>query len=271
MYPTRTTAKAEPKRRILPFSGIAILALAVGAQTPVLPQTSDSHKPQVTVARVPFVGCQSDGQVGPLAAPRGKSKNVAISAEAAKRLAYYKAQDTPGTLAPRGWYCLGTYGSNGGNLYVSPEPIAKTDVFSDKWKGFEGPAIQISDRAGDTSGRFDVARIIARVFPAHREFVESVIDEGIEPASAFPFGHYPKDNLTYRSDKVVEFQTPANTKGLGTDSSLRANGEPISGVAILSGEELSLTQLWMRLPADAIDLGPAITEQVERDTVRGKE
>lgn len=258
------------KRRASPGTfGLVFLALATCPQTSSLPQvTSTTARSQTNFVRVPFVGCDSDGQVGPVKAPHGPDKAVAVSADAAQQLAYYKSAYTPGVLAPRGWYCYGTYGSNGGNLYVSPEPIRKSDLLSQTWKGFDGPAIQISVRAGDTSGRFDVARTIARVFPAHMEFVRNVIAEGIEPANAFPTGPYPNDKLAYRSKEIVEFQTPANTEGLGTHSRLRANGDPISGVAILSGEELSLTQLWIRLPADAIYLAPSVVRQVERGAAK---
>jgi hypothetical protein len=129
---------------------------------------------------VPFVGCKSDGQMGPVQAPTGENKVAPITAEMAGRLAYYKAEKGSGVLAPRGWYCLGTYGSNGEALYVSPNPIRAADVLSTtKWKGFTGPAIEASFLYGDTSGRFDVARMIARVFPGYRKFLQKVIDEGI--------------------------------------------------------------------------------------------
>ena len=39
---------------------------------------------------------------------------------------------------PRGWHCFATYGSNGGNLYVSPDPISATLLFWSDWKGFTG-------------------------------------------------------------------------------------------------------------------------------------
>jgi hypothetical protein len=144
---------------------------------------------------------------------------VPIEAKAAARLAYYKAEaeDGFGVLAPRGWYCFGTYGSNGANLYVSPNPIRGDDVLlgKDGWTGFAGPAVQLSVESGGTSGRFGVARMMARVFPNRHEFVERVIAEGIEPASDFPSGSYPKDKLTYRGKELVEFATPAETEGWG--------------------------------------------------------
>jgi hypothetical protein len=186
----------------------------------------------------------------------------------APRLAYYKAEPGSGVLAPRGWNCFETYGSSGGNLYVTPDSIRGNQVFSADWKGFSGAAIQISDLVAGTSGRFEVGRIIARVFPSHMEFVKDVIAEEIEPASDFPIGPYPKDLLTYRNHEVVEFETPANTKGLGTDSRLSMNSSTISGVAVLD-EESNITILFARLPEGAKDLLPAIVRQVEREKVGG--
>ena len=85
------------------------------------------------------------------------------------------------------------------------------------WKGFTGSAIEIAVSSGGTSGRFEVAKVIARVFPAYKQFAQNVIAEGIEPASDFPSGPYSNDKLTYRAKNIVEFETPANTAGLGTD------------------------------------------------------
>jgi hypothetical protein len=214
---------------------------------------------------VPFVGCKSDGQAGPIDAPVSTSKAVPISGSAAQRLAYYKAANGFGVLAPRDWYCFGTYGSAGASLYVSPEPIDRAALFSANWTGFTGPAIQISLSDGGTSGRFQVARVIARVFPAHRAFAYRVIAEGIEDASAIPFGPWPADKLTYRNDEIVEFQTPANTEGLGTNSRLNKNSGPINGVAILTGPEIGLLQLSVLLPEDLGDLTPTIIQQAEHE------
>ena len=194
---------------------------------------------------------------------------MAISAAAAQRLAYYKAQYGPGVLAPRGWHCFSTYGSNGSSLFVSPDPIDSKMLFSDDWKGFAGPAIQISFSFGDTSGRFEVAMIIARVFPAYKQFVQNVIAEGIEPASDFPSGPYAKDKLTYRSKKVVEFETPANSEGLGTDSRLLPNAGPIDGVAIITGADTDLIQLFARVSDNDRDLIPFIVKQAESDAQAG--
>lgn len=212
---------------------------------------------------VPFVGCASDGQVGPQAVPIGKSKQVTISDKIAPRLAYYKAVYGPGVLAPRGWHCFSTYGSDGSNLFVSPEPIDTKALFSPDWKGFAGVAIQISVASGGTSGRFQVAKVIARVFPAYKSFAQKVIAEGLEPADDFPFGPYPTDKLTYRSKNVVEFVTPANDEGLGTDSHIVKNANSIEGVAMIIEGDTDLVQLSARLAAQDRDLIPTMIHQVE--------
>jgi hypothetical protein len=150
-------------------------------------------------------------------------------------------------------------------LYVTPEPIESAALFSSEWKGFSGQAIQVSVSIGDTSGRFSVARTIARVFPDHKQFVQDVVAEGIEPASSFPSGPYPADRLTYRNKKVVEFETPPHLEGLGTSSMLRANSSPIRGVAILLGKEPSLVQASVRLSAESQNLIRTIVRQIERE------
>ena len=249
------------------------ITMTVGVLAIFLQPASVAHarvataSPEKSLSQVPFVGCKSDGQAGPLEAPRGKSKAVPITADIAGRLAYYKAEQGRGVLAPRGWYCFETYGSSGGNLYVAPQPIDPKAVFSDAWPGFAGPAIQLSGIDGGTSGRFGVAHIIARVFPAHRTFVRRIMNEGIDPSSSFHFGPYPQDQLTYKTKEIVEYETPANAEGLGTNSRLKRNDSPIRGVAILLGpsSEPSLSLLSARLPPNLSSLTATIIQQVELD------
>jgi hypothetical protein len=236
------------------------LAVSLFAQT-----TSQESGHRGHMARVPFVGCASDGQQGPQPAPKGKAKLVQMDARTAKRLAYYQTENSLGVLAPRGWYCLGMLGSSGSTLFVSPQPIKSAEIFSPPLRGLAGPAIQATFNISGTSGRFQVAQVIARVFPAHRAFVQSVIDEGTEPASDYPFGPFPGDKLILQSDRIVEFQTPPHSEGLGTISWLRANDSPITGVEILEDEELDLFSVAVRLPPDMTDLTSPIIQQIERD------
>ena len=97
---------------------------------------------------VPFVGCKSDGQLGPEDAPTGKSVRVPIATEVAQHLAYYKSKRSLPVLAPRGWHCFGTYGSSGTTLYVSPQVIDRSQVFSTSWSGFTGPAVEVDPLHG---------------------------------------------------------------------------------------------------------------------------
>ncbi len=63
----------------------------------------------------------------------------------------------------------------------------------------------------------------------------------------------------------VEYQTPAQTEGLGTNSGLKKNDTPISGVAILTGQTPDLVFLAVRLSANQTDLTSAIIRGVETD------
>lgn len=240
-----------------------LLVFAICTASAVAAQPSSANP--ASVVHVPFVGCRSDGQTGPVDAPSGDAMALPIAAEAAQKLAYYQAEGIPGVLAPRGWYCFAVYGSGGGALYISPQPIDRAFFFSSKWNRFNGPVVEIVHNYGDTSGRFVVATMIARVFPAHRAFVRNVL-QGDPDIASFPSGPYPKDRLTYKSKEIVEYQTPAQTEGLGTVSRLEKNTDPVRGVAILTGSAPDLVFVAVRLPRELNDLLPSIIQRVERET-----
>ncbi len=223
---------------------------------------------QATVS-VPFIGCASSGQTETLEAPKGTSKSVSISPKDAQALAYYESADGARLLAPRGWYCKGASGSGGHILLLSPKPIRENPP---GWDGLEGAAIEITDISGENSGRYEIAQLLARIFPTYRAVATRVI-EGID--LPLPSGPYPHDTLTYRSKKVVEYNTPPQTDGLGNcESYVGKNHLPIKGVAILLGDptqssllgESRLLLLSVRLPPDLARLTPAIIRYVERDT-----
>ena len=210
---------------------------------------------------VPFVGCSSDGQQGPVAAPKGQPKAVNVEPAAAARLAWYQARYTAGALAPRGWKCFSLYGSSGTTLAIAP-----SGALNDPSKPIAGPAVVLSDDSGGTSGRFDVAKIAARVFAdKERAFVDSVIAEGSEPKENFPAGPYPTDKLTYKTPTLVEFATPAGKDGLGTADRLAKGALPIAGLAKLVGpaDGPDLDLLSVRLPAAEADLAAAIVDAAE--------
>ncbi|HXJ03274.1 MAG TPA: hypothetical protein VNH44_18795 [Micropepsaceae bacterium] len=239
--------------------GFAVFTIAAGLLCLVRPAIAAPAD-----ATIPFVGCKSDGQTGPRDAPTGAGKTFPIDGRIAQQLAFYKAETGQGVLGPRDWHCFGLYGSNGSILIIAPEPLDGAELLA-RPSAIAGPAIQATESYGDTSGRFAVARIAARVFPAQKDFVQRIIDEGIEPAKDFPAGPYPGDRLNYRSSQVVEYLTPSNTEGLGTTSRLQQSGDPISGVAILLDSTPNLLHVAVRLPSSMSALAPAIVRQAEQD------
>jgi hypothetical protein len=142
-------------------------------------------------------------------------------------------------------------------------------MFSIGRSGSVAPVIQVVFTYGNTSGRFDVARIIARVFPAYKSSAYKFLEGFDSATSSLVFGPYPRDSLTYKSDRVVEYKTPAQTDGLGTYSWLKKNGSPIEGVAMLVGQTPDLSLLSVRLPAELVGLTSVIVHQFERDAERG--
>ena len=130
---------------------------------------------------VPFRGCPADGQAGPQEAPVGAPVRVAISATAAVRLAYYNLGPGTGVLAPRGWHCIGLYGSSGVGLVVSAQPINGDNFFSKDMAELRGPLIVLDYLDSSGSGSWHVALMIARVVSfAHG--IRQKTEERVRPA-----------------------------------------------------------------------------------------
>ncbi len=208
-------------------------------------------------AEVPFVGCASDGQVGPEPAPAPRPIPTPPS-HVADRVAYYAIDETLGVLGPRGWHCARLYGSSGWTLFVAPEDISPADFLTGHRSQHLEWAVVVRVSAGGTSGRFHVAQVAARLFPRARPFVQRVIDEGFMPKEDFPFGPFATDSVTRRSDFDVDFTTPAHHDGMGTSLELFKNDQPIQGLAMLLGGENDLAMATIRLPPRMRDLVPPI-------------
>ena len=219
---------------------------------------------------VPYTGCPGNGQTGPYAAAKGLPKVVRLPPAIADHLAWYEYSGDAGhfgTLGPRGWSCFATIGSSGWTLYIAPEVLDDAKLLEHRnWKGFRGPVIQLSGSEGGTSGRFEVAQVVARVFPAHRDYARSIIAEGFGPASDYVFGPFASDHLTYKSKELVEFTTPAHRNGLGTVSWLLPSDQPITGFALLTigpGIDTGLVQLSVRLPPALSSVAATLIHEAE--------
>ena len=153
-------------------------------------------------------------------------------------------------LGPIGWHCFSLYGSNGSSLYVTPG----TNDFGSLRAGLPGYAIQFSKSFGGTSGRFEVAKSAASLFPSAKQFVRRVIDEGLEPASDFPTRPVSTDRIERVGTNAVLYETPAETEGLGTHSRLWKGAQPIDGaVILLPADEMNLLYFAIRLPPELHD------------------
>ena len=214
------------------------------------------------VVTVPFVGCPQDGSYGASPAPTGAVKVVQLDAITASKLAFY-SDISHGILAPRGWSCFGFAGPGATTLYVAPPPVGQSDVIDGNWRG---PVVELFETGNDSQGRFDVARFITRLFPAHQAYAQSVINEGVEPASDFPTGVPATDKVNRLSDELVEYETPPNTDGLGVAMRLQPGEDPLDGFVLLRGQTPAVVFAAVRLGPEMRDLAPTLVGQVERDS-----
>ena len=206
---------------------------------------------------VPFVGCASDGQIGPQPIPKA-GPTPDLPPAAATKLAFYAGAEGPGVLAPRGWQCFQTYGSNGESLLVAPHVIGSVPQTP-----LSGPAVQLSISDGGTSGRFEVAEIAARLFPAAKPFVDGVEAERLR--DKYVHVPYPADKITRRGLYEALVTTPANADGIGTSSFLLKGPLPIDNIVLLERDgDMSLIHMAARLSPAQRPLVAYIIAQVAK-------
>ncbi len=178
----------------------------------------------------------------------------------AEQIAYYGAEHSPGVYAPKGWYCRAWDGSNGSVLVVTPKRI-EPPYFP--LPMITGPAVMIESSDGGSSGRFHVAIVAARLFPLlGSDFITRVRQEHLVSDSLFDVEPYPNDRLEYLSDRFVEYTTPANSTGLGTDGMLEMSELPVMGLTIvnLAADVNTLIEVRVRLPAGLMPVKQAIVQ-----------
>ncbi len=92
-------ASPLPKLYLRNGARIALFGAALVGLSILCAQTAKPPQQGLQNSQVPFVGCQSDGQLGPEPAPSGNAKLMNISAETAQRLSLYQSSWSPGVLA----------------------------------------------------------------------------------------------------------------------------------------------------------------------------
>jgi hypothetical protein len=198
--------------------------------------------------RAQTINCVGNDQVDSSLVQKGASVPVPVEQSIADQLAYYKAEHGSGIFAPKGWYCRAWNGSNGSFLAVTPKPIPPPYF---PLPSIGGPAVTIATWDGESSGRVRVAVVASQLFSvAGSDFAARVRQEHLIADSAFDPESYPDDQLQYLSDRFVEYTTPANHTGLGTDGMLDMSNLPVRGLTILNlaDEANSLIEVRVRLP-----------------------
>lgn len=208
-----------------------------------------------------FVGCASDGQVGPRRAPRSGAVPL-VPAALASQVAYYASAGGPGVLAPMGWHCFGLYGSSGSTLLVTPETHSAKELFGERRFKTHGPAVEISYEYGGTSGRWAVANAIARYFPDQRGFIGDKNFQGLDVA-LLPTGPFPSDVMRSRTANSVRLVTPPDVEGMGTSGLLSPADDPVQGMVelISTSDGPDLLTSNARLPRNLTKLWPVIARK----------
>lgn len=216
-------------------------------------------------AHVPFVSCPADGQAGPLAAPRVR-QTPAVPATAAHSLAWYVSEHEA-VLAPRGWRCFETYGSNGGTLFVAPQALS-FNILLRRGASFRGPMVISGYSFGGTSGRWSVISFIGRYFPRYRSFIREVrnMDPEITALeSPTPSGPYRYDRIVSRTSSEIRLTTPAWRSGEGTNFLLAPNRDPVESLIILHPDsDMDVSSFTVRLPRRQAGLSTVILAAARR-------
>lgn len=209
-----------------------------------------ARSPARQIQQIAFVGCPADGQVGPIEPPQGTPRLAELDEIPAGEVAYYKGEHAPGVFAPSGWHCRVWYGSSGGFLVATPAPIEPSFPPAK----FPDRAVEASTAIGGTSGRFAVATYALRLFREQAAgFIQNVKNEGTETARIVEGLQDTKDSVKSLTRVMAEFDTPANTTGLGTGDYLAPSQDSISGIAFLDeadSEYPNLSIIRVRLGAE---------------------
>lgn len=191
---------------------------------------------------VPVVTCPVDGQIGAQALKGPRSVRKALPEGLASRVAYYRGlqgNDSILVLGPRGWKCIGLYGSNGDTMFVVPPQV------NPKQDGrFQGPVIEVRFRYGGTSGRMSVASTAGPLFKVAAAFIDEV-EASFPNPEKYRRVPWPNEWVSRVNDRLVTYVDPPATVGTGTEGRLVASTLPIYGVVAFT-EESDLVALAMR-------------------------
>jgi hypothetical protein len=206
------------------------------------------------------VDCPANDQTGAAHPLAGASMVAPVQQSQSEQIDYYKDEYGPGVYAPRGWSCRAWAGSNGTLLLVTPKRI-EPPYFP--LPAVTAPAVMIQTSDIGATGRFHAAIVAAQLFPLiAEEFITRVRQEHLISDSSFNVQSYPNDQIRYLTDRLVEYATPVNHMGLGTEGLLEISNLPVRGLTMLNleSEANALIELRVRLPATLNSAGEAIMQ-----------
>jgi hypothetical protein len=210
--------------------------------------------------RVPSIDCPVNDQLAAAKLQTGSSMPVPMDQRQSAQIGFYSAAHTPGVYAPKGWYCRAWDGSNGSILVVTPTRLAPPYF---PLPVISGPAVIVQSSDATGSGRFHVAIVAAQLFPLLADdFIARIRQEHLISDASFDAEPYPDDQVQYLSDRFVQFTTPPNRSGLGTDGMLATSDMAVRGLIILNLEDQtdSLTEVRVRLPGSLNSIAAAIVQ-----------
>jgi len=246
-------------------SGAMRMAMLLYCAAAGVAQTATAQQP--VPVPVPLVDCPTNEQPGASGPRVGVSMPAPVDGRMAPQLAFYRSLNSPGVYAPRGWQCRGWDGSNGTILVVTPRRLEPPFY---PLPGIAGPAVMIQTSDAGSSGRFHVAIVAAQLFGLIAdEFIATIRQEHVVSDSALQAAPDPDDQVQYISDRLVQFTTPANRNGLGTDGLFEMSDRAVRGLIILNLERSvnSLTEVRVRLPP-ALDAVTTTIVQLETTCIQ---
>ena len=177
-------------RRIIVFFALALAALPAFAQ------------PATAASTIPFVGCPSRSDGGPIT-PSGEPIKANIPENIANKLALYVNVFNLAVLAPRGWKCSGwqSVGGNSISIYPSSSSLHETSVVS----------------IASTAYTNGIPNKYVLYFPTIMT-MKAALNEAAawgETPDQYIIKRYFSDHITYIDKTTIEFVTPANHVGLG--------------------------------------------------------
>jgi hypothetical protein len=158
---------------------------------------------------VPLVACPGFTQGEPDDfATSGATVSVPFSKKIADRVAVYASLEGS-VLAPRGWKCSAMRGTGNGTLFVLPPAGSSAS--------YKGASVLLGYNPADSSAIDEIAQFTIRYFPKLFPVVaESEMDSRGITKEELLGPPYPEDILRYKSNRLLEFLTPPDRRGLGT-------------------------------------------------------